>query len=82
MHIVYSVAKIIIPRYKPVPKTIQQLKQVYEYMSKPDKLVFRGGSWRLPDNIAQKHIVKPFLEICDNYNMKAYFCKQNLLSTP
>lgn len=81
IHIVYSVAKIVAPRYKPIPEAIQQLKQVYEYMVKSDKLVFRGGSWRLPHNIAQKHIVKPFLTICDSFGMKAYFCKQNLLST-
>ncbi len=82
LHIVYSVAKIVAPRYKPVPEAIQQLKGVYEYLARPDKLVFRGGSWRLPEIIAQKHIVKPFLEICDRFGMKAYFCKQNLLLTP
>ena len=82
LHIVYSVAKIVAPRYKPIPEAIQQLKQVYGYVAKPDKLIFRGGSWRLPQTIAQKHIVKPFLEICDSYGIKAYFCKQNLLSTP
>jgi len=82
IHIVYSVAKIVAPRYKPIPQAMQQLKQVYEYVAKPDKLIFRGGSWRLPKTIAQKHIVKPFLKICDSYNMKACFCKQNLLSTP
>jgi len=82
LHIVYSVAKIVAPRYKPIPEAIQQLKQVYEYIAKPEKLIFRGGSWRLPETIAQKHIVKPFLEICDGRDMKAYFCKQNLLSTP
>jgi len=82
LHIVYSVAKIVAPRYKPIPEAIQQLKGVYEYVAKPDKLIFRGGSWRLPQTIAQKHIVKPFMEICDSYGMKAYFCKQNLLSTP
>ena len=82
LHIVYSVAKIVAPRYKPIPKAIQQLKQVYEYVAKPDKLIFRGGSWRLPETIAQKYIVKPFSKICDNYNMRACFCKQNLLSTP
>ena len=82
LHIVYSVAKIVAPRYKPITEAMRQLKQVYEYVASPDKLIFRGGAWRLPHNIAQKHIVKPFLEICDNYDMKAYFCKQNLLSTP
>jgi DNA repair photolyase len=82
LHIVYSVAKIVAPRYKPIPQAIQQIKQVYEYIAKPDKLIFRGGSWRLPQIIAQKHIVKPFLEICNSFSMKAYFCKQNLLLTP
>lgn len=82
IHVVYSVAKIVAPRYKPIPEAIQQLKAVYEYMAGPDKLIFRGGSWRLPKIIAQKHIVKPFLEICDGFSMKAYFCKQNLVLTP
>jgi DNA repair photolyase len=82
LHIVYSVAKIVTPRYKPIPEAMQQLRQVYEYVAQPEKLIFRGGSWRLPEIIAQEHIVKPFLKICDTYRMKAYFCKQNLLLTP
>jgi len=82
LHIVYSVAKIVTPGYKPIPQAMQQLKDVYEYVAKPDKLILRGGSWRLPQITAQKHIVKPFLEICHSYGMKAYFCKQNLLLTP
>jgi DNA repair photolyase len=82
MHIVYSVAKIVAPRYKPIPEAMQQLKQVYEYIAKPDKPSFRGGSWQLPYGIAQKLVVKPFLKICDSFGIKACFCKQNLLSTP
>lgn len=81
LHIVYSVAKITAPRYKPIPEAIQRLKEVYEYMAKPDRLIFRGGSWRLPHDVAQKHIVKPFLKICESYGMKTCFCKQNLLLT-
>ena len=82
LHIVYSVAKIVAPRYKPIPHAMQQLKQAYEHIVKPDKLVFRGGSWRLPDKIAKEQVVNPFLEICHRRNIKAYFCKQNLLRTP
>jgi DNA repair photolyase len=82
LHIVYSVAKIVAPRYEPMTEAMQRLKQVYEYVACPDKLIFRGGAWRLPDNIAQEHIVKPFLEICDSLGTKACLCKQNLLSTP
>ena len=82
LNIVYSVAKIVATRYKPIHKEMQRLKGVYEYITKPNKLIFRGGSWRLPDDIAQKRIVKPFLEICNSFNIKAYSCKQNLLLTP
>jgi DNA repair photolyase len=81
-HIVYSVAKIVLPRYKPATETIRRLKRAYEYVAEPDKLIFRGGAWRLPNNSARKHIVKPFLEICDSYALKALFCKQNLFATP
>jgi DNA repair photolyase len=81
-HIVYSVAKIIAPRYKSITSAMQRLKEAYQHIAQPDKLVFRGGSWRLPDNAARKYIVKPFLEICKRHNVKACFCKQNLLQTP
>lgn len=82
MHIVYSVAKIVLPRSKPFNKSMQRLKQVYEYIVEPEKLIFRGGSWRLQHAVAQEHIVRPFLEICRRYNIKAVGCKQNLVSTP
>jgi DNA repair photolyase len=81
-HVVYSVAKVVVPRYKPMTEQMNRLKQVYEYLADGNKLVFRGGSWRLPQNIAKTHIVDPFIEICNKYDMKACFCKQNLLETP
>jgi len=82
LHIVYSVAKIVLPRYKPMLKSMDRLKQVYEHTANGEKLVFRGGSWRLPDNLAKTHITRHFIEICNDYGMNAYFCKQNLLKTP
>ncbi|MDD5459361.1 MAG: hypothetical protein PHF37_08220 [Phycisphaerae bacterium] len=82
MHIVYSAAKIVSSRYKPMPQAITNLKDVYELLNAPDKLIFRGGSWRLPPTVAQKYIIEPFIKICDSYGMKTYFCKQNLLLTP
>ena len=80
--IVYSVAKITLPRFKPLSETMQNLKRVYEHVAQPQRLVFHGGSWRLPHNIAQHHVVEPFLAICRRYDMPAMFCKQNLVSTP
>ena len=82
LHIVYSVAKVVLPRHKPMPESMGRLKQVYEHIANGEKLVFRGGSWRLPDNLANAHIARPFVEICNNHGMNAYFCKQNLLKTP
>ena len=81
MHIVYSVAKIIQPRFKPVPISIAKLKQTYEHITSPNKLIFKGGSWRLPNNIAQPQIIDPFLNICKSKNINPIYCKQNLLST-
>lgn len=80
--IVYSVAKIVVPRYKPMPDAMSRLKEVYDYIANGQKLIFRGGSWRLPDKLAQEHVAGPFVEICKSHGIEACFCKQNLLSTP
>ncbi|MBW8017025.1 MAG: hypothetical protein FVQ82_12635 [Planctomycetes bacterium] len=82
LHIVYSVAKVVMPRYKPMLESMGRLKQVYEHIANGEKLVFRGGSWRLPDKLAQVHITMPFVQICNSYGMNVYYCKQNLLKTP
>ena len=78
LHIVYSVAKIVVPRYKPIPEVLQRLKQVYEYITKPERIVFRGGSWRLPETVSQEQIIKPFLKICTDYHMKAFAWHQSI----
>ncbi len=82
LHIVYSVAKIVAPRNKPTPQAIQQLKKVYQHLAVPNRPIFKGNSWRLPQDIAQNQIVEPFKKICHKYNINTYYCKQNLLSTP
>jgi len=82
MHIVYSVAKIIQPRFKSMSQTMKDLKRAYEHLARPRKLVFRGGSWRLPNEVAQQHIVEPFLNICRRYDIPTMFCKRNLVETP
>lgn len=82
MHIVYSVAKVVQPRFKPMSATMQKLKSVYTNLAASEKLIFRGGSWRLPDHIAETEVVFPFKTICQKHNIKAMYCKQNLISTP
>jgi hypothetical protein len=44
--------------------------------------MFRGGSWRLSENVANRQIVGPFLEVCRQYSMPAKACKTSLLTTP
>lgn len=82
MHIVYSTARIVQPRFKPMVPTMQKLKQAYEHIAAPKRLTFRGGSHRLPDELLQEQIVAPFLDLCRCYNVRAVFCKTNLLDTP
>ena len=82
MHIVYSVAKIIQPRFKPIDETMAKLKTVYQYLASPSRLVYRGGSHRLPDTIAQQQIVAPLTALCRTHQQEALFCKENLLATP
>ena len=82
MHIVFSVAKIVQPRFKPMSPTMKNLKQCYERLAYPNKLVFRGGSWRLPDDVAREHVAEPLLSISRKHGIRAVFCKQNLVETP
>ncbi|MGB2985775.1 MAG: hypothetical protein WBE26_07810 [Phycisphaerae bacterium] len=81
-HVVYSPAKITQPRGRKMSETMQAMRRVYESVAAPEKLVFRGGSRRLPHNIAQDRIVRPFLELCDRYGVIGKYCKQNLIETP
>lgn len=81
-HVVYSPAKIVKPRGRKLCPTMQALRQTYEHMAAPRRLVWRGGSWRLPDDLAKERIVRPFLDICTAAGMPAKYCKQNLVETP
>jgi DNA repair photolyase len=82
MHVVYSVAKLPRPRNGAMSEVMTKLLAGYRHLAGPGKLDFRGGSWRLPDDIAQSHVVEPFLSLCRHHGLLAQFCKQNLLRTP
>ncbi len=81
-HVVYSVAKITRPRQGALPAVMERMKQVYRHLASGQRLVFRGGSWRLPDRIAANRVVQPFLELCRRHGIRAKTCKANLISTP
>jgi hypothetical protein len=80
--IVYSVAKITRPQQGGLPPVMEQMKRVYQHLSAATPLVFRGGSWRLPESVATKLVLGPFLELCNRYSIPAKSCKANLIATP
>lgn len=81
-HIVYSVAKITRPRTAGLSTVMKKMKRVYEQLAPERSLVFRGGSWRLPNTVGNELVVKPFLELCHQHAVHAKTCKSNLISTP
>jgi DNA repair photolyase len=85
--IVYSVAKITRPQQGDLPPLIEQMKHAYQHLAQRQiaphqRLVFRGGSWRLPESAANQEIVEPFLQLCGRYSMPVKACKANLVATP
>ncbi len=80
--IIYSIAKITRPQQGALPPVMERMKRVYQHLSNGQPLVFRGGSWRLPEDVAKERVVEPFLELCNRYSMHAKACKANLIGTP
>jgi DNA repair photolyase len=80
-HIVYSTAKIVLPRSRPLHDAMRKMKSVYQAYAAPDTPVWHSGSYRLPHPVAQQKIIDPFLALCKKHNLPAKFCKQNLLET-
>jgi len=81
-HVVYSAAKIVLPRGRKLLPVMQSMSDAYRALAAPETLPYRGKSWRLPDSIAKKHVIGPFLEICKRHGIPAKHCKQNLVETP
>jgi hypothetical protein len=81
LRVVYSPAKIVRSRDTGLASPMGRLREVYAQMARPEKLVWRGGSWRLPYPVSDRHIVAPFLEICRSGGVRAKFCMCNLLET-
>jgi len=51
-------------------------------MAAPTRLIFRGGSWRLPTQVADEAIIQPFLALCATHGVPAKHCMRNLVETP
>ena len=81
-HIIYSVAKITRRKQGDLPPVMEQMKRAYQYLSMGQPLVYRGGSWRLPQNVATELVLGPFLDLCSRHSIPAKPCKANLITTP
>ncbi|MBN1591220.1 MAG: hypothetical protein JW888_17035, partial [Pirellulales bacterium] len=81
-HIIYSVAKITRPQQGSLSPVMERMKRAYQHLADCHRLTFRGGSWRLPENVANEQVVGSFLELCRQYSMPAKACKASLLTTP
>jgi hypothetical protein len=81
-HVVYSPAKIVLPRHRGLVPPMQNLLAVYRALSAPDKPVWRSNSWRLPRSVSEPYVTEPFLSLCRRLQMTARFCMTNLLETP
>ncbi len=80
--LIYSVAKITQPRDGWLSTVMGRIKQVYEHLSPKGSLLFRGGSWRLPESTATELIAAPFVALCHQHAVAVQACKANLISTP
>ena len=80
--IIHSVAKITLPRDGRLSTVMGRMKQVYEHLAAKGSLVFRGGSWRLPESMAAELVAAPFVDLCRQHAIPAQACKANLISTP
>ena len=81
IHVVYSPAKIVQPRLRPLSPVMRAMRSIYEAVSAPQRPTFHCGSWRLPPQI-QTELTRPLVEICRRHGVKAKCCKQNLIETP
>ncbi|MBN2506796.1 MAG: hypothetical protein JXQ71_08895 [Verrucomicrobia bacterium] len=80
-HVVYSPLKIVLGRRGGLAAPMRNLLAVYRAVSAPGKPMWRGGSWRLPTEVAERWVTGPFLEICRRHGVLAKFCMRNLLET-
>jgi len=78
-HVVYSPVKIVQPRGRPLSTTMTALRDLYRALCAPGRPAWRGGSWRLPKQVADEHVVGPFLDICQRAGVTAKFCMRDLV---
>lgn len=81
-HVAYSSAKIVLSRHRKLAPAMQAMLSVYRSLSPSGKPVWRGGSWRLPNEVSNEHVTGPLLEICKRKGVEAKFCMRDLLDTP
>jgi len=57
------------------------LRGVYEALVHPEELDRQGGSWQLPRAVANKRVIREFLQLCRREGVKAKHCAKDLVET-
>jgi len=79
--VVYSPLKITKPRTGELTALMRQIKLVYEHQAGNRPLEFRGGSWRMPYEVALP-LLAPLQQLCQEAGIVAKGCMENLIATP
>ena len=79
--VIYSPLKITKPRIGELSSLMRQLKRVFKHQADNHPLDFRGGSWRLPLDVAQLTLLAPLLQLCQEAGIVAKGCKENLIAS-
>lgn len=79
--IVFSVLKIVPARSGSLAGSMQAMRAVYAACAAPARVPFRSGSWRFPADLAEAHIVQPFVRLCEAARVQVRHCMGNLLQT-
>jgi hypothetical protein len=57
------------------------MREVYRALCAPDKPVWKL-SWRLPPEVFESHVVRPFLGICERQGVATKFCMRDFVQIP
>jgi DNA repair photolyase len=79
--LVHTPAKIVRPQQGQLHPLMESMLTFYRRLAGRSGLDFRGGSWRLPQSVAEQYIVQPLREICSRQGVHLFFCKKHLLTT-
>jgi DNA repair photolyase len=78
--IIHTPAKIVQPKEGILHPRMASMLELYRRLAGRE-IVWRGGAWTLPREVAQRVVVDPVQAICDARGVELIFCMRHLLGT-